>query len=76
MGAGTDMKRSLNQGTSESLREPLPPDGRQPGEPKSSLADLKIWLKMTKSEKSLKVYNDLLKAIHGKNLLDSQSCTE
>jgi len=59
------MKRSLNQDTSESLREPLPPDGRQPSDPQISLKEAEEWFRMTESEKSQKVYNDLLKAIRG-----------
>jgi hypothetical protein len=46
-------------------REPLPQDGRQPGDTGFTLEELKAWVKMTKCERSLKVYNDLLDAIRG-----------
>jgi hypothetical protein len=46
-------------------REPLPPDGRQPGDPGLTLEDIEKWKKMTKSERSLKIYNDLKDAIKG-----------
>jgi hypothetical protein len=44
-------------------REFLPQDERQLGDPGLTLEEVEAWFKMTDSEKSLKVYNDLLDAI-------------
>jgi hypothetical protein len=46
-------------------REPFPQDERQLGDPGLTLEEVEAWFKMTDSEKSLKIYNDLLDAIRG-----------